>query len=379
MREHRGMGVCDRNHRWAVTVALLAALAATSCSPPDEGLPNSGEVADPRQVYFGSKIKTITSYRSMAQVVGTRLFFVDPRSGNWAEEWRLVTPEGATGVAVTGAVLVDVDRDTLAAVFYRATYPERGLTPEREEPRVQVYSRAKRRVVRDGAGSFPGEVVGTDPRGYVAFGNAEVVAVQPGLRGWSGRSATGLAVGNGVLLASRVEGDTLELRGYDVASGQQRWRRGFRSMVGIPNDPACAVAHRDGFVVAAREAPLVVDARTGRTVASRRQGASGCAVDAGPAGSVLVSAADGVAGYDLTTGDRLWAISGGQARDLDLDVVSVYDSRVYARTRTQRLILDARTGKEVARDWSLAPYERHDGWYLARGPDSGDPAKAYPS
>jgi hypothetical protein len=361
-----------------VAAALLAALAGAACGPPEQGLPNSGEVADPRQVYVDPKITTVTSYRSMAQVVGTRLFFVDPRSGDWAQEWRLVTPDGATGVAVVRAVLVDVGRDTLAAVFYRATYPERGLTPEREEPRIQVYSRAKRRVVRDGAGSFPGQPVGTDPRGYVAFGSAEVVAVQPGLRGWSGRSATGLAVGSGVLLASRVEGDTLELRGYDVATGQQRWRRGFRSMVGIPDDPACAVALRDRFVVAATEAPLVIDARTGRTVATRRQGAKGCAVDAGPAGSVLVSMADGVAGYDLATGDRLWVVPEGQARDLDLSVVSVYDNRVYARTRTQRLILDARTGKEVARDWSLAPYERHDGWYLARGPNPEDPAKAYP-
>ena len=53
-----------------------------------------------------------------------------------------------------------------------------------------------------------------------------------------------------------------------------------------------------------------------------------------------------------------------QADALDLKFIGIYNGRIYVTTKTARLVLDVRTGKEIARDWKVAPTERHDGWVV---------------
>ena len=80
-----------------------------------------------------------------------------------------------------------------------------------------------------------------------------------------------------------------------------------------------------------------------------------------------------VVAVNLTDGKRRWAIETERVDALRLDLVSVYDGRVYVTTSDRpgqltRLTLDAGTGKEVARGWTLAPVEHHDGWIVAYDP-----------
>ena len=119
--------------------------------------------------------------------------------------------------------------------------------------------------------------------------------------------------------------------------------------------------HKDSFVIQGRGVPLIVNAGTGSVVAANA-GGDCLAVD--PIAPTAIDTGGLVTGYDLDTGKQLWSIPADQVRALDLEVVSVYNNRVYATTKTARLVLDARTGKELARGWEVAPVEWHDGWVV---------------
>jgi outer membrane protein assembly factor BamB len=130
-------------------------------------------------------------------------------------------------------------------------------------------------------------------------------------------------------------------------------------------------------VVTGRWVPLAVDVRTGATRAPVTHRVCMRFDPLGPTG------AHGGAGYggalvvvDLSTGKQRWTIDQERSEALGLKLVSVYDNRVYVTTRNERreevrLVLDAATGNEVARNWTLAPMERHDGWIVAYDPARG--------
>ncbi|MDG4830508.1 PQQ-binding-like beta-propeller repeat protein [Solwaraspora sp. WMMD1047] len=375
--------------RWRTPLAgvlTLMVLLTTACG--------TAEPSGPEQPTAGRltiDADTLTSDRALAHRLNDSLTFVDPVTGQQEEQLTLVEPEGVTDVEVRDATLLDTESETLAVFFYQANHPPDGLSPRRSEARLQVHSRATGQPIHDAAVRLPAEVadrgwsgvelVGTDPRGYAAFGLRNprlpvdhpllVVALQPHLRGWTATDrdccarVAALAVGAGVLLTSRLTSAAVELRGYDVATGRPLWTHRYAHRAKSADHPQCAVPRDDTFVVMGRHVPLVVRADTGETVVART-GNTCMQVD--PLGSTAVATDDGVAGYDLADGRRLWHLPPDQTTALRLRVHSVYQDRVYVSTETERLVLDALAGREVARDWELAPYRRHDGWFAAYTP-----------
>jgi hypothetical protein len=330
----------------------------------------------------------VTSRRALAARREATVRFLDPLTGKETSQVTAATPAGATRLVVDRLTLVDVESDTLAVFFYRVTYPESGLNPERRELRVQVRSRASGQQTLDAAVTLGGDdwpdqtwratdVVATDARGYVVLnylptGGAEpnlfhVLGLRPDLNSWTvaenccPTSVAALAVNGNVLLASHVGGQE-SLRGYDLVTGRQLWSRPYEFASAITRHPACAVVHKDAFVVRGRFVPLMVKAATGAVVASDVPGDDCLMFD--PIAPTAVDRTGTVIGYDLDSWRQLWSIPSDQASALDLRLVSVYDNRLYVTTKTARLVLDARTGKEIARDWSVAPVEWHDGWVV---------------
>jgi hypothetical protein len=343
---------------------------------------------------------TVTSGRSLAVICGTDVTFLDPLTGARRET---VTPSVASVVKV---LLVDVDGgDTLVVFFYNAGDPQDGLTPAGTERRVQVRSRATGERLLDRSVVLPGErtatgawiierIVGVDPRGYVALnlGSSQqpardityLLPLRPGLAGWSKTqdhpsltdpSLRGLAVHRGVVLVSRVAEESAGLEAYDVATGRRVWQRrfGVQSLT-VPQHPACAVGLADTFVVMGRWVPLVLDVRSGRSRAGltyrtcmkidpvRPNGAYG---GSGRGGALVV--------VNLTNGEQRFTVETERAEALGIELVSVYDDRVYVTTRSgpgvvDRLVLDARTGREIPGGWLFAPVEHHDGWTVAYDP-----------
>jgi outer membrane protein assembly factor BamB len=237
--------------------------------------------------------------------------------------------------------------------------------------------------------------MGIDPRGHIALNLYDarrpnrdlvfVLGVRPGRDDWSkwqdhpslsDPSIRALALHRGVVLVSRVTEQNAQVHGYDVATGRLLWQRrfGIESLT-VPQHPGCAVGKGDTFVVTGRWIPLVLDARTGRSLAQMTYqtcmkidpvGATGVYGGSGRGGAVVA--------VNLTNGRQRFAIETERVDALRLELVSVYDSRIYVITDLragvrQRLVLDAATGKEVARDWTLAPVEHHDGWIVAYDPD----------
>jgi hypothetical protein len=340
---------------------------------------------------------TLTSHRAIAVRCGVAVTFLDPASG---AEQETIVPIGAESITIVAVELVDLDDDTLVVFLYNANHPQDGLTPARSQKRVEVHSRATGRLVLDRPVVLPGDrdafgpwwsgvkVVGVDPRGYVALGlgsldrdAAYVLAVRPNLKSWSkvqdhpsltDPSIRALAVHGGVLLLSRVTETAAEVHGYDVTNGRRLWQRRFGvETVSMPRHPGCAVGHGDTFVVMGRWIPLALDVRTGRTLANvtvstcmktdplKPNGAYG---GSGRGGALVV--------MNLANGKRRWTIERERSEALRLELISVYDDRVYVTTSSgpgnlNRLVIDARTGQEIARDWDLAPVERHDGWIVA--------------
>jgi hypothetical protein len=342
---------------------------------------------------------TVRSQRAIAVVCGPTVTFLDPASGAERE-----TIRPSVRVRADRVVLVDAGEDTLVVFLYEVSHPQDGLTPAWFERRVQVHSRRSGRQTMDRAVVLPGDtdarggwggaaVVGVDPSGYIALNIylgrdrdlAYVLSVRSGRDDWSRTqdhpsltdpSISALAVHRGVVLMSRVTEDSAGLQGYDVGTGRLLWQRrfGIESLT-VPDHPACAVGRGDTFVVMGRWVPLVVDARTGR---SRAQVTNRRCMKIDPVGSTGayggVGRGGAVVAVNLTNGERRWAIETERVEALRLELVSVYDDRVYVTTRdasgrTIRLALDAGTGREIARDWTLAPVERHDGWVVAYDPD----------
>jgi hypothetical protein len=376
--------------RWRTPLAgvlPLVLLLATACGTAEP--PGPQEKTSTGRLTIDTD--TLISERALAHRLNASLSFVDPVTGRQEEKLTLVEPAGVTDVEVRDATLLDTGSETLAVFFYQANYPPDGLSPRRSEPRLQVHSRTTGQPIHDATVRLPAEVakrgwsgvelVGTDPRGYAAFGLRHpgpgadnpllVVALRPQLRGWTAvdrdccARVAALAVGSGVLLASRLTAGAAELRGYDLATGRPLWTHRYAHRAPSADHPQCAVARDDTFVVMGRHVPLVVRADTGRTVVARTGNAC---MQLDQLGSTAVASADGVAGYDLSDGRRLWHLPPDQTTALRLRVHSVFQDRVYVSTETERLVLDARDGREVARDWELAPYRRHDGWFAAYTP-----------
>jgi len=274
---------------------------------------------------------------------------------------------------------------------YGAEHPEDGLNPKFEERRLQVYSRASGRRLLDTAVRMPGErasrdgwtgtqVLGADPKGYLVLNHqpadepdTDVVYAQPlrtGLAPWSTSEAGGfvpsikaVAVDAGVVLVSRVDMDSPQLSGYDVATGRRIWHRAYPARSIVPAHPRCATGRDGAFVLGGRDWPVVVQARTGQP----RGGTYSVCVRPDPVRPVGIYGGSGstLGAVDLATGRALWELAADRARDVGLTATSVYDNRVYATTDTARLVLDARTGKELSRGWTRAPVERHDGWTVS--------------
>jgi hypothetical protein len=350
----------------------------------------------------------ITSDRAIAVRCGIGVIFLDPVTGAERETIAPVAAVGRGSITVVTTLLVDVEGDTLVVFLYNANHPQEGLTPARSEKRVEVHSRATGRVVLNQRAVLPGErdafgqwagvrIAGVDARGYLALNLAPmerrdrdvtyVLAVLPNLKSWSkvqdhpsltDPSIRALAVHRGVLLLSRVADESAEVHGYDVTNGRRLWLRRFGvESLPIPNHPNCAVGHGDMFVVMGRWIPLALNVRTGRTLANvtvstcmkidplRPNGAYG---GSGRGGALVV--------MNLANGKRRWTIEQERSEALRLKLISVYDDRAYVTTSSgpgnlNRLVLDARTGKEIARDWTLAPIERHDGWMVAHDAGRG--------
>jgi hypothetical protein len=361
-------------------------------TPPHAGPSTSDGAAAPaawlERASIGDMTGVVTSRRALAVRRDATVRFLDPLTGKETSQLTAATPAGATGLAVDRVTLVDVDSDTLAVFFYRVTYPESGLNPARKELRVQVRSRASGQQTMDAALTLGGEdwltqtwratdVVATDARGYVVLnylpsGGLEpnlfhVLGLRPDLKSWTvaenccPTSVAALAVDGNVLLASHV-GRKDELRGYDLVTGRQLWTLPYEYDSVVVRHPACAVVHKGAFVVRGRFVPLMVKAATGDVVARDAPGDDCFSFD--PLAPTAVDRSGTVTGYDLDTWRQLWSIPADQASALDLRVVSVYNNRLYVTTKTARLVLDARTGKEVARDWAVAPLEWHDGWVV---------------
>jgi outer membrane protein assembly factor BamB len=393
---------CDTGTESADNGACASAARASSTTrgPGVRGSGASGAVDAPT---ISDLTDTITSRRAIAARCGPAVTFLDPATGARAETITPVAPSSGTVISIVNVILLDVDNDTLVVFLYHVEYRQDGLTPAHSERRVQVHSRGTGQRVLDTAVLLPGEqtatgrwpitaVAGTDPRGYVAL-NLEptgsrdvsfVLAARPGLTSWSmvqdhpslsDPSTRALAVHNGVLLTSRVAEDVAELHGYDITTGGQLWRRryGVESLT-VPKHPGCAIPKGDTFVVTGRWVPLAVDVRTGVTRAPVTHSVCMRFDPLGPTG------AHGGSGYggalivvDLNTGKQRWTVERERSEALGLRLVSVYANRVYVTTRDQtrgqvRLVLDAATGNEIARDWKLAPVERHDGWIVAYDP-----------
>ncbi len=327
----------------------------------------------------------LLSHRSIARRGSGSVTFVDPLTGKEEAGISIDVRRPNLLGTVSHTVIVDVEDgtpDTLVAFFYSVVVPESGLNPRREERRVQVYSRRTReRVVDTGTPQAPPRgtsdttwssfrVLGADPAGYVlltvsdTFGGSASVytqAIRPGLAsrmvdpGGSSARLEGFALHGGVLLAGRTTATAYELAGFDVASGGRLWRRTFDDA----DEPRCAAGRAGTFVVMGAGFPLVLDARTGATVVAA--GVPAC-LTVDPATATGVQTSSGLAGYDLTTGAKLWSMPAGDMRDVSLSVRSVYAGRVYVTTNTARLVLDARSGRQVDAGWTRAPKAAHDGW-----------------
>jgi outer membrane protein assembly factor BamB len=164
------------------------------------------------------------------------------------------------------------------------------------------------------------------------------------------------------VLTSRNLGNNVEIAGLDVTSGAQVWRRTFEA-----DEPECATGRGDTFVTMGDGVPLVLNARTGATVVAAS--VSAC-LTVDPVSATGVRTSSGLAAYDLGTGAELWKRSASDTRSVSLSVRSVYDGRIYVTTRTVRLVLDARSGRQLDTGWTRAPKATFDGWsiwYTDRG------------
>ncbi|GAA1034524.1 hypothetical protein GCM10009557_39470 [Virgisporangium ochraceum] len=329
----------------------------------------------------------VMSQKVLARRSGNTVSFLDPATGKDKGSMSVVAPAGVPTPAVQRVTLVDTADDTIVVFFYRSTYQQDGLNAARGEHRVQARLRSTGQQTLDTALTLGGElweksswsiapVAATDPGGYLVLnylpsGGAEpnlfhVVGLLPGLRSWTvsedccPRSIAALAANGGVLLASWVGADD-ELRGYDLATGRQLWRRGYRDDSILNIHPDCARAHKGTFIVRDSKTPMILDARTGAVV--RNTNGGNCLMF-DSAGSTGVQTKGAVVGYDLDTGEALWTIASDRVRSLDLKVVGVYRGRVYVTTQTDRLVLDARTGTEVGRGWTVAPKAGYGSWVV---------------
>jgi hypothetical protein len=363
----------------------------TSAPAPGRTAPSTSNSAAPakwlERPSLDDATNVITSRRALAKRADTTVTFLDPLTGAETGKMTAISPTGVTKVVVDRVTLVDTESDTLVVFYYRATYPESGLDPERKELRVQVRSRASGQQLYDTPVVLGGEpwlkstwqatdVVASDPRGYVVLnylpsGGLEdnlflVLGLRPELKSWRmtmnccPRSVAALALNGNVLLVSHLDRNE-ELRGYDLVSGRQLWSHPYKNDSITERHPECSFAWRDSFVLRGRDVPLVLKAGTGAVVAGNA--GYGCMTH-DPASSVAIDRTGSIDGLDLATGKQLWTIPPDQWQALDLELVSVYDDRVYVTTKTARLVLDARTGKEVSRDWKVAPVQRHDGWVI---------------
>jgi hypothetical protein len=329
----------------------------------------------------------LTSRRSLAQRAEARVTFLDPLTGRETTVLTATTPAGATKLSVDRVTLVDTDSDTLAVFFYRVTFPESGLDPERKEHRVQVRSKATGQQVHDTAVVLGGkewarstwtatDVVATDPRGYVVLnylpsGGLEdnlfhVLGLRPELTGWQVRvnccpdSVAALAINGNVLLASYLDVDD-ELRGYDLVTGQLLWRHPYRLDHIVEEHPECVWGYKDSFVVRGRTVPMILKAASGAVVLNNA-GYDCLTVD--PLAGVGIDRGGTIVAYDLTSGAQLWTMPSEQSRALGLGIEGAYGGGLYVRTKTARLVLDVRTGKETGIQWNVAPLEWHDGWVI---------------
>ncbi|WP_327001759.1 PQQ-like beta-propeller repeat protein [Dactylosporangium sp. NBC_01737] len=365
-----------------MAVAGLLSGDADGGRGPGTGTSRTAAQAAPTAIGLGD---ALLSNRSIAKQGKGSVTFVDPRTG--AEEESISIAVGSPNRigTVSHTVIVDVEDggpDTLVAFFFSVVVPEQGLNPRREERRVQVYSRRTRqRIVDTNTPQAPPRgssdttwmsfrVIGVDPKGYVvltvpdAIGTSPFVytqGIRPGLPsrvvdpGYSPPRLTGVGVHGGVLLTTRFTAVGIELSGFDIGSGTRLWRR----TVDARDEPRCVAGRADTFVVMGAGIPLVLNARTGATVV---EGSVPACLTIDPTTATGVQTSSGLAGYDLGTAEKLWSLPSSQTSGVGLSVRSVYGGRVYVTTRTSRLVLDARTGRQVEAGWTQAPKAAYDGW-----------------
>ncbi|TFB71877.1 hypothetical protein E3O06_11490 [Cryobacterium glaciale] len=70
--------------------------------------------------------------------------------------------------------------------------------------------------------------------------------------------------------------------------------------------------------------------------------------------------------YDPVGGTSYFSLAADQAVNLDLQVEAFFNGMLYATTTSERLLIDARTGVTVSKDWTEAPIGVVEGWAIYR-------------
>jgi outer membrane protein assembly factor BamB len=365
--------------RLGFVAAWTVVLMAVGC---DTGTPR--RPPDPLDVRPTITISSSYRYdqRSIARLDFSGVVFLDPTTGN--ESGTVPRPKGPPGAVSTEIdrwLIVDAPNDTYVVFLVVITYPQDGLTPRSSESWIFTVSRGSGATVYERRIDLPedpsGHTMRVDRTGTLVFTagmehGVGVVAVPflPGRQAWSRQPEEGwgddwgvLGAAEGVVLLWRETYDGDVLYGVDGASGTTVWGQRLPE-ANIRFSPSCVVRHGDRFVIIGDDWPLVVGIHDG-AIHTTQSADHGCEL-VDPVSESMVDPETSVTAYDLTDGRRLWSMTFDQAFELGLEVLGIYDGRVYVETDTQRLVLDARTGQEVATGWVLFPLSVHDGWILAR-------------
>ncbi|WP_192583363.1 outer membrane protein assembly factor BamB family protein [Streptomyces albicerus] len=217
-------------------------------------------------------------------------------------------------------------------------------------------------VEGDGTAVPTAHIVGaTDRRVLVSAedGSSALVDVRTGRLVWTDRDFEGVDLEDTVAVGRRDDGVFV---GKSTSDGRQLWKRQVVIGEGLTADPGPGLTLAGGI----GQEDLLVDPVTGKTSLDMKDGASDCHYDGWT--TTVCSGTDGsgsatVTAVDLRSARVLWRLPDEAANRIVPQVTSAWHGLVYAEANGP-MTLDARTGKDLRTDISLAPSMVNDRYGL---------------
>ncbi|MFF4350206.1 PQQ-binding-like beta-propeller repeat protein [Streptomyces sp. NPDC001530] len=218
-------------------------------------------------------------------------------------------------------------------------------------------------VEGEGTGAPRAHIVGaTDERVLVSAedGSSALVDMRTGRLVWTDSDFEGLDLEETVAVGTRDDGQFV---GKSTSDGRQLWKR--QALVGeaLPGDPGPGLTLANGIGVGDS---LLLDPVTGKTSLDMKDGADDCHYDGWT--TTVCSGTDGsgsatVTAVDLQNARVLWRLPDEAANRVAPTVTSAWHGLVYAEADAP-MTLDARTGKDLRVNISLAPSMVNDRYGL---------------